>query len=731
MLLSERLVRRVAFHLREKMAEFPESELERIQNERTEGDLSPDGWIRAIIDRGEDLHLAIVVHGYSNDELLAYFYETDSPIILFRYLPNGEIVPVILKKKGSKTVVEEYFDETSGAWKEREVKDLNVYIRFEDPVDVSLNDKIIALTAFPMPYALKEYEEKKALTPFQRLLLLLKSERHILLYIYVYAIISGLIALSLPLGVQATFRLISSGKILTSVIVVIALVIVGLGASGGLQLMQLWLVEILQQRVFAKAAFEFAYRIPKILPSVLKKYYPPELMNRFFDVVILQKELPKLLVDLSAAALQVVFGLLLLSLYHPFFLGLIFFTFLFIGILLYYTFDRGLYTSIKESTYKYKIAHWLEEIARTVRSFRLSTSSRLPLSKMDELVNYYLYYRKEHFKVLVNQYLFVLVFKIIIVGGLLILGSTLVVERQISLGQLVASEVMIILVVNAIEKLVLGLPTVYDALTAVEKIAQVTDLPLEKRHGVLVDFHRYPEGLEIQMEDVRASYNSSKRILKGITLTALPGEAICIAGPEGAGKHTLMRVLTGFVEYEGYISVNGFSLKDIDVDMWRAVVENNFSEDEVFAGTILENIVMGKPNVKMKDVYEAIEVMGLADVIGRLPKGIHTELLADGRPLSISERHKLILARCIVSKPKLLIIIDHFQEMQNSEKKRILQWLTQERHPWTLLMLSNDPIFLSLAKRVIVLEKGQVVAEGTYEELMNERHFRAFMTENV
>jgi ABC-type bacteriocin/lantibiotic exporter with double-glycine peptidase domain len=130
-------------------------------------------------------------------------------------------------------------------------------------------------------------------------------------------------------------------------------------------------------------------------------------------------------------------------------------------------------------------------------------------------------------------------------------------------------------------------------------------------------------------------------------------------------------------------------------------------------------------------VYEAIEVMGLADVIGRLPKGIHTEILADGRPLSISERHKLILARCIVSKPKLLIIIDHFQEMQNSEKKRILQWLTQPQHPWTLFMLSNDPVFLSMAKRVVVLEKGKVVAEGAYEELMNERHFRAFMTENV
>lgn len=728
MLLSEKVIRRIAHHLKYKMALQAESELERVQSEHNEGDLSVDGWIRALIDRGQERQLAVVVQGFSERELIIYFEETNSPIVLLQKRGEYLFEPVVLRYVQGKIHQESYVEDTD-SWHTTIIDNFEHFYRFDDAVESENDGKMVAITFFPMRYQEQEVSSSKELTPFGRLINMLRDEKDIF-YIYVYAIISSLLALSLPLGIQAVFRLVSSGQIITSLILVISFIIVGMLVSGGLQIMQLWLVELLQQRVFAKAAFGFAYRVPRISINALQKYYPPELMNRFFDVITIQKELPKLLVDLSAAALQVISGLLLLSFYHPMFLGVILLTFLFVWMLLYLTFDRGLYTSIKESTYKYKIVHWLEEMARTVNSFRLSTSSRLPLAKMDGLVNHYLYYRKAHFRVLIRQYIFSLVFKVLLVGGLLVIGTSLVVERQISLGQLVAAEVVIILIVSAIEKLVLGLANIYDILTAVVKVAQVTDLPLEKHSGVMVDFNRYPEGLSIRMEDVKASY-AGKTILHGINLSIEPGEAICISGPEGAGKHTLMRVLTGLVPYEGFISINGFPLRDIDVDLWRAVIENNFSEDEVFSGTILENIVMGKPNIRMKDVYEAIEIMGLGDVIGRMPDGIHTELLPDGRPLSISERHKLVLARAIVSKPKLLIVIDHFQELQNSEKRRILQYLAKPEHPWTLLMLSNDPTFLSAAHRIIVLEKGKVVAEGSYEALLNQRTFRAFITENV
>ena len=156
----------------------------------------------------------------------------------------------------------------------------------------------------------------------------------------------GLISLTLPLGIQATVSLVSGGVVFSSIYLLIALVIIGVLATGGLQVMQITLVEYLQRRVFTKAAFEFAFRVPRIKAEALLNYYPPELMNRFFDVLTIQKGLPKLLIDLSSGIIQILFGLILLSFYHPFF---VFFSLILIGMLsliFYTTGPKGLQSSI-------------------------------------------------------------------------------------------------------------------------------------------------------------------------------------------------------------------------------------------------------------------------------------------------------------------------------------------------------------------------------------------------
>ncbi|RRB14118.1 ABC transporter transmembrane domain-containing protein [Larkinella knui] len=325
--------------------------------------------------------------------------------------------------------------------------------------------------------AINSYQQPPP-SPTQRLIRLLGTEKKDIGYIYLYALVTGLISLSLPLGIQAVFNLVSSGLVFSSVYVLIGLVVAGVLTAGLLTVGQMTLVEVLQQRIFAKAAFEFTYRLPRIEPEALSAYYPPELMNRFFDVLTLQKGLPKLLIDLTAAAVQILFGIILLSFYHPVFLGFGLFTLLAIlGISWAYG-PRGIRTSLNESKYKYKVVSWLEDLAHDLPKYRHQDDAE-PIDRMDDLVANYVSYRNAHFRVLKRFFYSAITFKMLMTGGLLILGTSLVVSREMSLGQFVAAELVIVLISSSVEKLISGIDTVFDMLTAVEKIANVTDLPLE------------------------------------------------------------------------------------------------------------------------------------------------------------------------------------------------------------------------------------------------------------
>lgn len=316
-------------------------------------------------------------------------------------------------------------------------------------------------------------------SPTQRLFRLLGTEQKDIGYIYLYALVTGLISLSLPLGIQAIFNLVSGGLVFSSVYVLIGLVIVGVLITGLLLVGQMTLVEVIQQRIFAKAAFEFTYRLPRIDPKALAAYYPPELMNRFFDVLTIQKGLPKLLIDLMAAAVQILFGIILLSFYHPVFLGFGLFTLVTILLISSFYGPRGLRTSLNESKYKYKVVAWLEDLARDLPTYRRPDDTLEAIDRMDELVANYVVYRSAHFRVLKRFFYSAVAFKTVVTGGLLILGTTLVVGRSMTLGQFVSAELVIVLITSSVEKLISGIDTVFDLLTAVEKIATVTDLPLE------------------------------------------------------------------------------------------------------------------------------------------------------------------------------------------------------------------------------------------------------------
>ncbi len=316
-------------------------------------------------------------------------------------------------------------------------------------------------------------------TPTQRLIRLLSTEKQDIVYVYLYAIVAGLISLSLPLGTQAVFTLVSSGTVFSSIYVLIGLVIFGIIVSGLLLIAQHTLVEILQQRVFAKAALEYTYRLPRIDSEALKQYYPPELMNRFFDVLTIQKAMPKLLVDLTTAGVQIIFGLLLLIAYHPIFIAFAIFVVLAVWLITKIFAPSGIETSLAESKYKYKVVALLEKMAADLpEETVIPDDQKESMGHMDELVASYVAKRQAHFSVIKKFMYSGVAFKVIVVGGLLIMGTSLVVSRQMSLGQFVASELVIVIITGAVDKFLTGIETIFDTLAGVEKVANVTDLPL-------------------------------------------------------------------------------------------------------------------------------------------------------------------------------------------------------------------------------------------------------------
>lgn len=548
-------------------------------------------------------------------------------------------------------------------------------------------------------------------TPLQRFYNLLRLDRKDIVQIFFYAIFSGLISLSLPLGIQAIINLIQSGRVSISWIVLVIIVVIGVALVGILSLMQLRITENLQQKIFIRSSFEFGYRLPKIKFEELYNQYPPELANRFFDTLTIQKGTSKLLIDFSTALLQIIFGVFLLSLYHPFF---IFFGVL-LCILLYlifkFSYYPGLSSSLKESKYKYKVVSWLQEIARNNFSFRKQENFEFALQKNDHLVAEYINYREKHFKIIKRQYTQLIGFKVIITASLLLIGGYLVLNQKMNIGQFVAAEIIILLVISSVEKIIVGLESLYDVLTSVEKIGQIVDLKMEEVSEIKTNYCF--TNISITTENVRFRYpDSTDNILSEINLNIEPSEKIYLDGTNGSGKSTLIRLLSGFIQpTSGSFFINDDTYRKIDLTHYRSQISAITQGETPFEGTIMENITLNNPAISNEDVKWAIESVQLGSFIKTLPNGLDTKIYPDGRQLSSSNAQKILLARSIVSKPKILFYEDPLDKMDKDATKEIIEFITHPTNKWTVIVSSKNKYWEEKCTRKITMENGKIIAD--------------------
>lgn len=545
------------------------------------------------------------------------------------------------------------------------------------------------------------------LTPWLRFLGLLRLEKREIFQIFYYAIFGGLVALSLPLGIQAIINLIQGAQISTSWIILVIAVTIGVIFSGALQLMQLRIIETIQQRIFTRASFELSYRFPKIKMIELRDYYPPELANRFFDTLSIQKGLSKILIDVPTAVLQIIFALILLSFYHPFFIIFGILLLLLIYVVFKFTAQKGLETSLIESKIKYKVAHWIQEIARTVVSFKLSGNTNLAMTKNDDLVNKYIEARESHFKILILQFMQMIGFKVIVTASLLLIGGALVLNQEMNIGQFVAAEIIILLVIASVEKLIIGLESFYDVLTSIEKIGQVVDKGLESQNGEKPIFK---EGITVELDEVTYKVtNRKKHIIKNVSLKINPNSRILITGESGAGKSSLLRLIAGVIEpTDGNIYVNNLSLGSLHLNHYRSQLGLSLSEETPFEGSIRENLIFGNDKVKDSKIFEILEVVGLSQFLKEQTDGLDTILNSEGKQMSYTIAKKIILARAIIKQPKVMILEDPLDQFNVNETLRIVKYLTDSKRSWALIVVSNRDSWITECSQTVTIDKGEI-----------------------
>jgi ABC-type bacteriocin/lantibiotic exporter with double-glycine peptidase domain len=363
-------------------------------------------------------------------------------------------------------------------------------------------------------------------------------------------------------------------------------------------------------------------------------------------------------------------------------------------------------TSLEASDYKYKIAAWLQDMARNIKTFKYSKGTSLHLKKADDLTSDYLKARTNHFKILVTQYWSFISFKIIITAAMLVVGAVLLVDNQINIGQFIAADIVIISIINSVEKLIASLDKVYDTLTSVEKINKVVLSDIEVSGNVqLSDINK---GVGIKFNQVSFSYGNTNTALNNINLTVDPGQLVCITGSSGSGKSSILRLLTGAFEgFKGSILIDDVPVYNYQLASLRKQTGILLSHQDIFQGTILENITMGNAAISVTDVTLIAEKIGFQHFIQNSKMGYDTSLDPQEKRLSKKIRQDILLLRALIGKYRLLLLEEPIQHLDAQQQLVVLNYLRTDKSA-TVLITSNELSIINNCDVVIELEDGYV-----------------------
>ncbi|WP_294292169.1 ABC transporter ATP-binding protein [uncultured Chryseobacterium sp.] len=525
--------------------------------------------------------------------------------------------------------------------------------------------------------------------------------------IYFYAILNGLVQLSVPLGIQSIVSFVMGATMATSIYILIIFVVLGTWLVGYFRLKVMQIIEKIQQKIFVEFSIAFAEKLPKVNLSSTRKYYLPELVNRFFDTQNLQKGISKILLEIPAAIIQIVFGIVLLSFYHPWFLSFGALVILCVVIIFNFTLESGIKSSLEESDKKYETASWIEDIAASVKTFKINSESETHLKGADERVLGYLDHRTSHFRVLVIQYKTIIAFKVIITLAMLAIGTYLLVNQKLNIGAFIATEIVVLSIMSAVEKLIVSLESYYDVIASLAKLTKVTELE-EEKNGEIVPVQK-EEGMEVEFKNVDFNFNNNIHILQDINFTIKENTLTVITGELGSGKSLLLNMMAGFYPpTAGSILMNKIPLKNIDKDKLRMEMGVYLEDMRIIQGTVQDNILLGNENINTEEVLELSEKIGAENISSQFTSGFFTNISETDPEISFSSKKKILLLRAMAGNKKLLLLEDPIDGMNDTFKYKMLQYLEKIKHKTTIVIVSQNSEILHYADQHIHVENGSI-----------------------
>jgi ATP-binding cassette, subfamily B, bacterial len=551
------------------------------------------------------------------------------------------------------------------------------------------------------------YKKISPIVAARKLIAILQLDKKEVSAIYIYAILAGLVQLVTPLGIQSIIGFVMAGALSTSIVVLITVVVLGVFLNGLFQIRQLQIIEKIKQKIYTRDALSFANKIPHLNIEKLDNYYLPELVNRFFDTITLQKGIEKILLEIPAAFIQILFGIILLSLYHPVFIAFGIVLVVLLYVILATTLPKGFTKNLLASDYKYKTAAWLQELARVVKTFKYAKKTSLHIDKTDDLVSNYLIARTSYFKILLTQFWSLVAFKIIITAAMLIVGVYLLLNQQINIGQFIAADIVILAVINSVEKLILTLDKAYDTLTAIEKLDKIKSAELESAG---TDIIAGSNGMKIDFKNVSFNYPNGKNVLTDINVEIQAGEKVLIVGNSGSGKSTLLRLLTGtFTNFSGAIRINNIALGSYAIDSLRSNTGVLISQQDIFQGTIRDNITMGDNSISNEELYQLTKSTGLESFIGELEIGFDTDIDPAGKKLPEKIKQGILLARALFCRKTLLLLENPFDGLEVNTIESVKEMMAKLENV-TMLVTAGTNTHQEIFDKIIYLENGTVVS---------------------
>jgi putative ABC transport system ATP-binding protein len=524
--------------------------------------------------------------------------------------------------------------------------------------------------------------------PWSRTRAFLGLERRALWGVALYAVVIGASSLATPIAVQMLVNTLAFGAVLQPLAVLLVMLTAALSLAGFLKVLEVYVLEVVQRRVFVRTAEDFGRRLPNVSCKVLRSKNVPELVNRFFEIPKVQKSVASLFLDGLTLALQTLTGMLLLGFYHPFLLAFdLVLVFLLAGVFLLGR--GGIATAGEESRLKYETGAWLQDLARVPSMFRGPRGAERAALRTGALCRDWLQARRSHFRVVLRQVIGGTTIFVIATIALLGIGGWLVLEEQLTLGQLIAAELVVANLTEGFTKIGKHMETSYGLVIGVGKIAKVVNLPNERRGGVRLE-ESSPRRIEV--EDLAVTLDGH-RVFHGIDFTLESRDRLRVCGGVASGKSVLLDVMNGIHDPSGGIWIDGTDLARISLHSWRAAVVL-VRGVELVEGSVLDNLQFAGVGVREPEARALAHLLDLESAIDRLPGRFDATLQANGAPLSDVQIRRLMLVRALLTRPRLLLLDRALDGLGLPPERlsEVLQFTLGAKAPWIAMVVTDDPI---------------------------------------